>query len=241
MSKALLLKRSPLSYPGGNPGFDPSHALSKNAIFSGVSLGANFVNLLSGSAGTIIGTPSANLTNLGMVTKFGSTGTDRLSWSVASAAGDFTGAAIFNYGAAAGSSQGLIETASGGTTANINGISLNSNGNNNPEIIVGATFSFLIPGILVPGVDYFYVASWSQSLQKVNYLLANLNNGTVKSGTISLTATSASGTSVNVGNHGSVGRPLGGNGVAATYLCGQFLSPPQLRQWAQDPWGFWYP
>src|SRR6266403_1255414 len=55
MSAIILpLKRSPLSYPGGSPGFDPSHIASRNICFSGVPSGLYPINLLNGAQKTAV-------------------------------------------------------------------------------------------------------------------------------------------------------------------------------------------
>jgi hypothetical protein len=97
---------------------------------------------------------------------------------------------------------------------------------------------------LANGVHYFVAASCNGSL--VNFAIANLETGQV------YTAANVSfagwnnpddASSYIIGNNGnSLGntRPFTA-AIGPAMFSGAFLSMPQLRQWAADPFAFWYP
>src|SRR6266403_4040869 len=90
MAMALLLKRpSLLAYPGGNPGFDPSHPAAQNNLLCATALrNGNFINLAPGfsGSGTIGGSASGTIDTIGPAFAGGSPNTVTIAPAAALAA-----------------------------------------------------------------------------------------------------------------------------------------------------------
>lgn len=243
----LLLKRpSPFAFPGGNPGFDPSHVASAPVpparMFSGVATSSGFIDLTTGKPGTPYGTtasavidggigPSSNIFNGSDGWNFAGKATTVDLLATQAGIIRIPSFSSFNcvFSNTLGGSAGGWEIriiSNGNLTANING---GSNVTNNV--------------ILTPNVPYFVAVSLIDGVS-LNYIAANFNTGEIQSDTqpwSGVTLASGgplSGTYV-VGNVvGTIN--LSGYISAAMYMP-RYLSQQQLLQWAKDPWSFWYP
>lgn len=238
-STSLLLKRG-LSYPGSfNPGFDPSHILATggNVRFSGISSnGGNFTNLLNGvsairngpSVTTLHGICGPTMNNVASGNNF-----CKFTGSPTNADSVMTLATIFVHN---GTSQDILInstssiTAGYGLFANPTLAIINANGSLGGSSGVSLTV----------GTPYFVIMS-AISASKVNYLIMNLTNGSIK------TAAVGSGLVSSTASDGNI--IIGGNGAGNASNCqiataawsAVYLSIPQMLLAAADPWSFWYP
>lgn len=227
-----------LGLPAGvAPGFNPLHPAAQNTRFSGVSRGSGFVDLMTGRAGTILGAPVANLDGImGPATQYTVT-TDGASFSAKPATVDasFTAAAILNFVTVP--STGTIFCNS--TTAA--GVELAIQNSVWAAIWRGVTNTALSTAFApVVGRNYFVAVSTSTAA-RTHFVVTTLNTGSILTLSTSTIATpSASNGSYEVGNRGSAALPSNSR-VAAAMFSAQYSSPSTLRQWASDPWSFWYP
>jgi hypothetical protein len=241
MSK-WLFKTNSLVFPGRLPGFNPNHLASGGIIkgtgLSWISKGANGQNLLNGAKGTVVGT-AANIVGkifspLGMTTGFVAANTNSLSYSgntttnntSATFAAMFytptltTGPYITNSSGSSGIGAGV---SSAGALINSN---FGQGGSGGAATIV---------------VNTPYFAIWSISPSNINYLTLNLNNGKVTTQSVanSVVPTAPNGTYQIGSNSGDA--DFSTVNIAAAMFSPNYLSIAQMRQWAQDPWAFWYP
>ena len=232
MGLPLLYRRSPLTFPGGRPGFDPSHPAALGAYCSIVTPGGAFLNLLAGTTyppttaapivDGLIG-PAVNST----ASNNGASTTLPVPASISSA----TYAAIWRQiGSPGGPGRGCFVT----TPANLTDTFGVTTGN---VLEANATSTGLS---IVNGNAYFAATSFVSGGKWATVLL-NLTTGQI------LTQTSASGPAVSTSGttcyfaRNSAGRPLNGNLAAIAVSFNNLLSLPQLMAWAQRPWDFWYP
>jgi hypothetical protein len=97
------------------------------------------------------------------------------------------------------------------------------------------TFGLPVPTV---GVPYFAAVSAQSGLQ--NAILVDLTTGRTYTGIAATTMGSyANGAVFPVGSGG--GWSAGTAYIAAAMMGSGFLTLPQLRAWAADPWAFWYP
>jgi hypothetical protein len=240
MSRSSLLKRPLLAYPGGNPGFDPSHMAAGGTRFSAIATGNGFINLMKGAAGVITNAPAAVIDGrIGPSVKFANS-TDAVTFANQSVAIDAscTFGCIFIPNASIGNAT-LISTssnASGGFRLSLNSLVpiVTVNGNSGP-IMTGTS--------LVIGVPYFCGFSYSPNVaSNATFVLMRLDTGAI------LTSSPAYGALSSQASSGtySVGTRVSGNlvsdsTIAAIMYSSALMSKAQLLQWAQDPWSFWYP
>lgn len=240
----LPFETNPLAYPGRLPGFDPGHfALGGKPLYSGVRSGANFINLLTSASGTVTGTFTSALDgNLGPSLGCGAiansnqiavSGAPQIAYQQGTIAAIVRPSDVTNFNAIfAGSpntSGGLDlffandSGALGDLMMRVFGTNIRSNINNT-----------------VAGVPYFVVAS-CDAATNINFLQVNLNTGRVDTATAASSATLPllDGTFLVAQWRGG-GLGCTGN-LAAVMYSGTYLSMAQLKQWAQDPWAFWYP
>lgn len=237
-----LLVRNPLAFPAGVPwGFDPTHIAAPTLwtpnLFSGVPLGANFLDLTSG----VKGTPTT-------VARVG----DALGPAVTASLIAFPNATTCPVQMTlAGivrpttlNSNPICTTSSNNTggmqlqinqTTNVLGLVLNGSGG----------FATTLPAFAV-GIPYFVACSVDLSntaSYKLNFVVVRLDTGQV----FSLAATSSLGamgtfTPTQSGNLAVAG---GSNFGTTRYFAAMqspvFLTINELLKWADDPWGFWYP
>jgi hypothetical protein len=238
-----LFKTNPLIFPGRSPGFNPNHLASRGLVkgtgLSWVSRGANGTNLLNGAKGTVVGTATNIVSNydgiIGQSTGFTSANHNALNYSgnVTTNNTSLTFAAIFKTPALIVSDLITNSSASSGIAANLTATGQLS--------IAYTSVNSVNWGSNVISINTPYFAIWSVSVATINWLLLNLNTGKI------LTVSVAN-TNTPVAPNGTFG--IGANSgdadwstsnIAAAMLGPSFLSITQMRQWAQDPWAFWYP
>lgn len=247
---ALLLRRqAPLAYPGGNPRFDPSHIASGACLFSGVSTPGSFLNLLNGQPGTNISTPVAAIDGyIGPITKYTGASTQETTFPFPTTA--FIGvtlAGIVRMDAFGNSTQQIINNSSGGTSWGLCG---DSNSPSSLQFSTAGIDSTFTTGdvIIQPSVPYFIVASNTTAPNsigasrsaigvKVNLLTGKIAILGGNSG--STTPVVGSGT-LGIGNRSAAPRAVNG-GIAAAAFITRAMTLPEMLEWAQDPWSFWYP
>jgi hypothetical protein len=224
----------PFAFPGGNPGFDPSHVASQNIIYSAVASGGGFVSLLTGAPATKVGSPVPAITRVIGPNIVPPTAADYFTSPNTGPSGtpaeitmagiftcpDLTTRAIFTDGIA---SCDTLASFSGDFTYIIPGFDLRA----------GSTVG--IP-TLVANVPYFFAVS-SKTGGNCNIVVRRLDTGQVWGGSQSTMGQSAPGT---FGIGGSTGLTTGGASVATVQYSRKALSLQDLRQWANDPWSFWY-
>lgn len=250
MPGALLLKRpSPLAYPGGNPGFDPSHIASKGVVrFSAIPFGGltgtapSAINLLNGKGpSSAINAVTNRISAYGPANNFQS-GTQSMLFSgqPTTLPAAVTAASIFMYTGGSGFRCVFSSNSTSGGT----GIQLFPDGSGGffmTRIATGNTSS-LIP-TPANNVPCMVISSASIAAGKVTYLLKRLDTGQVWTDTANLVIGAGdlpSDGAYRVGDWG--GGNLGVTGdIYATMYAENFLTINEMLQWAQDPWAFWYP
>lgn len=93
---------------------------------------------------------------------------------------------------------------------------------------------------LTNGVPWFVAVSWNATTQ--NYVQINLKSGERRFTTTSLANTMGT-TTVNwvVACDSTAGDQLNGGVAAVMMALDTFINLPDLLQWADDPWSYWYP
>lgn len=234
-----LLRSNPLAYPAGiAPGWSPAHAVAPSTQLTCIASGANMIDLQKGiyavpGGGTVISGidgiigPNTQLSGALDIISIGGRPTTNF--------GSVTLAAIFT-----------IDTFN--TTA-ANMFVLTSNGGGGWGLGYSATTGLLAGLIenvankptslqLVVKTPYFAAMSVNGTAG-IDYILTDLKTGKI------VTATTTSGTPVNpsatsfIGSKGVNGAIKGG--LAAVMWSSRYTEPSVLRQWAADPWSFWYP
>lgn len=238
-----MLRNNLLAYPAGvQPGFDPNHPAARGmSSGNGVSLicqNGSAVNLLNGNRATIGGGVPGEAINgvIGPATTFGSAAADGL---------EFTSQALTNSGKGTwGAIVQLAGVVSGQYQCIIgnlgSGMLLLDRTSHNLEVYVGAAYTNTSTLALGLNVPYFIAASYFNS-SSMMFLLLNLSNGNLQTQNASgITAPSASTGTVTIGNNNFIGQSFDGQ-IAAAMFSPQSTPLPELLQWAQDPWLFWYP
>ena len=235
----VRLPGNPLVFPGGNAVFNPAHpAAGNNVRYSGVARAGSMINLITGKGATVNGAITA-----GVHGKIGATVVNTTSTAYLSAPGLILASTALTFGAifaptAALANSVLFSTAGGSGSAadtwfqNASGLG--------PGLFVGNSFqnSGLI---LTNGVPYFIAVSFNGAT--MNSIATNLNTGV--SATASAPVAKAIATpnvaTYILGGIPSAGFQMDGALAAIMYSANNFLSLPQLLNWAQSPWDFWYP
>lgn len=236
----LTQYRNPLAYPAGYvPGFDPSHIAAKRTIISTVASGGNQINVFRGDKGTITGAPVGGVQAFGPYTYYASGSGDNSSFSGCLVAQpvDFTIGFITNHD---GNSSNTLMFDSGSNAGATNAWCIQAFGGriglrNSPS------FAGMDPATLLEANKwYFTVITQSAALNVINWVFLRLDNGRLE--TESKTALTAGGDgngTVSIG-----GSSLGLEGkhrVAAAMYTQSYMHMAALREWAADPWSFWYP
>jgi len=230
-----------LGFPSGvAPGFDQNHVAASGVRFSGISQGGGFVNVLNGKAGTSVGPPGTSISGvIGRGSVFTSATNNAFNFAGMQTTNDntFTIGGILTY-TTFGGFNSWFSTSSDAT----HGVAIGSNGSTPSNILFNFNGSTNAgsSNILVTNIPYFLIFSASLSAQ--SYIIKNLANGQItvlSSSTVCTYAGGAPNGTFQVGNDGTT---LGaGATVAAVMYSNQKMLAPQLLQWTEDPWGFWYP
>jgi hypothetical protein len=226
---------NPLAFPGGAPGFDPSHPAANSCRFSGIAVPPNFLNLLNGNYGVISGAPSAaTLGVLGPATNFPSASSTAVnSFSGKSTTNDtrITLAALVQWTSTSNQSV-LLSTSSlnSGWRLDVSTSSIIS--------ITAGTVGDLNGPTIVANIPYFVAASVNTNV--VNFVLLRLDTGALVTSTTAGSSPIAPNGTYQIGNLSAFNLPAKAY-VGAAMISASYLSVPALRQWAQRPWDFWYP
>ena len=220
-----------LAFPSGaRAGFNAVHIAAGGIRFSGVAQSAGFLNLLNGKNGTNTGTPTVLIHGLlGPATTYPSN-SDYTTFTGGPSVTDTetTFAAILVPNTLSGFQYYFSD--SGGDALGVNGnlYYIRFGGTSNDS---GLT--------LTVGVPYFLAASANASA--VNFAVMRLDNGKF------VEATTASGTNLastgtyRIATVPGAGGSSGLASVAAAMKNSKFMPAAALKQWAYDPWSFWYP
>jgi hypothetical protein len=240
MARVLLKRLSPFAFPGGNPGFDPTHLAVKGATvrLSAIASGGAFTNLLTGKAGAKAGTPTSLIdSQLGPACKFSSS-TDAWTFSGNPTTNDqtITLACIAKF-TSISTNQALL-----GTSTTDAGAFLGCG--TGPLFVRCASTNTTIPWqnfafTNTPGIPFFLAVSINGT--KANAVVVNLSNGNFNTATaFTISAPTAPNGTYEVGNIIPFGLPTLGD-MSAVMFSTAFLSVPELFRWGMDPWSFWYP
>ena len=247
MPAILPFRPNRLAYPGSSPGIDFSHIAMKGmqTAFSVVPNGANFFNYASAQAGTVAnGTPTYSLYgSVGPNVYFGTSqwitfanqSTAKATVNMACIA-TFTSTSGFRpfFCNSTDSSKGIDYCILSGITVAFR------NGDNVTLVASPATN---VPYFIA--TSSYHPAAGAPISYSLNAVVVNLLTGQVFTKVASNTSggpTAANGSFV-------LGTDATPNAVGA-YIAAAFLgtstgtsllSIPELLQWAQDPWSFWYP
>jgi hypothetical protein len=235
--------KNPFAYPGERlPGFDPTHPAALPGP-SGIGVwkfvipaGANMIDLLTGSRGTIGSAPGSSVDGLiGPV--FTNTASGRASFTTPPTPTQCTQAFIGMYT----TNVGTLQTAVGTSTTG-NGF-LIGNRNTNFGGFIGSS-GFLSNITISVGVPYFCIASAINSgvTASINCTVVNLRTGQIFQANVAPASNSNIGASaaMTFGDSGAGGQGWNGK-LAAGMMSLNFLSLAQQKTWAADPWSFWYP
>lgn len=246
-----VLRRSGLRVPGGyQAGFNPNHiaagGMASGYGLSAVPINGTFTNLLNGATATVssgaTAAPRAFAATIG-----------EAAYCQTSVVGlyQFSGQRVVNNPSAtlaafcvfkfAASFSCLLNTDTQGPGGGGSyGFSLFSDASNNLMLRVAGTN---VPSglVLTSSVPYFVAASFNANV--TNFVALRLDTGQL------FTASVSSSVSITA-NNGiySMGNwyDTGGGDFPAGYLgpvmwSPSFMSLRAMRQWAADPWSFWYP
>jgi hypothetical protein len=248
----LGLRPNKLAFPGTKPGFDRGHlasvgVLQTSAVFQP---NGNFVDVSRGITGTGGGSggfssvidsaigpamiPSAGTTSTNMVTFPKPNGTVyadtmacivRFSTTQTASAGYL----LNNFNAVSGLNASMLYLGANAYTLNYSD---------------GTGFMLFDYTALAGHPAFIAFCNYNT---KYNWLIRDLSNGQVFSGTGFATSTMTADTNpiIGIGNrYNDYVRPCTGTSIAAVMYAQSIpnlLSISQLRQWANDPWSFWYP
>jgi hypothetical protein len=234
-----------LAFPAGRkPRFDQSHiaarGISPGFGFSAIPVGKTLINLLSGKP-MVAGTSNVGATDcvLGPVVNIGNSTTQAnvqmtLAGQSASAIGTGTIACIFSINAFDGISQCLFQNS---TSANGLLFYINGGSSNQLSIYNGSTGA---NSGLIPSVNTPYFAVVSNNGTTTNFLLLNLLNGEIQTASPAGVTNGTPNGTYNVSWY-NVSATAADSKIAAVMYAPSYMTLSAIKQWAQDPWAFWYP
>lgn len=238
--QGLVLPQRGLAFPGGQPGFDPSHPAAKGIVrFSGMpsARGGGYVNLLNGVAGVPTATPPTTVMGqAGPGMRVGFTGA---VWSA------FAGqpAVTDNNWTMAGIILGERNAA--------DIIPIITSSNSGAPVAIGLNFlqpfvyrggfghSVVISTTLNANESYFLAASGG-STGSCQMVARSLKTGQLFTGTGAFTNTSASDGTYTIAGNAVTGGGFNAQVGHSMFSTGR-LGMSQLINWAADLWSFWYP
>ena len=234
--RPLIYQSNPLAFPGGAPGFDPTHPAAVGTIVSLITSGGTFINLINGEAVTsTVGSPLLAMDGL-IGPSVNDAASLELNYAIASptSATSVNAAAIVRTSSSIGN-PGYIFTTQG-TLANNIGL-----GTRSGEWSFQVNASFAEISAPVPATNTAYFIAFSNYNSMMNWVIVNLYTGQTWSGSLSLGAMSTQSDTTLYMFHNTLGKPW--LGLCATFMLAYNnpLSPSKLNQWAQRPWDFWYP
>lgn len=236
---AFLNLRNKFSFPVGvTPGFNPLHIASPGILHSGVAAaGGGYTSILTGSVAALSGSPYG------------------LMDAIVGPNSNYNGSSVATFSSFPTAVPDPVTIAAIVTTSSSINNFPNYFINNNASSSTGAgmfssgsAFYFIwgntglnVGPAVSTNTQYFVAFSVSGALNILSYVIVNLANGVVISGTVTPSKGSTIGDgSLYIGNRGTNGRQWSG-GIAATMWADNYLSVPELLIWAADPWSFWYP
>jgi hypothetical protein len=242
MAAPLIARlQSPLAFPGGNPGYDPSHIASGPGVrISAVAVSGSPLCVNSGAQPTIVNGPyPSKILSIGPCLYYTNAAANYASFPIPiETPGAITYATI------------LVPNAS-----NANGaVLLTNNGTASGAAATDFYLQSLVPTInvnnvavsssimLTIGTPYFLAVSVISG-KPANFVVMNLATGKVQSATVA--------NANNIQANGSGTLVIGDILVNLLYQAVSYIGPvmfsvsalsmPQLLQWAAAPWDFWYP
>jgi len=257
MGLPLIFPVNRLIYPGGAPGFDPSHFAAARICFSAVATPAGPIALTPGAPHgppSVTGSPTLGIdghmgpyvqgTGSGGTTSyysFANTSPMPLAYSP-----NITIAAIASLSVVNSGTNTIFNTegdspATAGSAMIVGAASLLTLKNTNANV-AGSS------GALSANVPYLFILSQlggGGGSGVVNWLVMRLDNGKITSGTnTGLSNTPGNPTSSHFFTFGGAASAQDtghARNVAAVMASSVFLTLPQMLLWAQRPWDFWYP
>jgi hypothetical protein len=233
MLDELRYRRNLLRYPAGmRAGIDPTDPATRSLRLSGIAQGANIVNLLTGKPGAVqfipafaldgVVGPAFNAFNVNDQTNFTGLTTNDTSITIA---------AIIRFNSVA-SNQVVASTSSNnaGWRLLVSGGTL--------QLTAGAVADLPSSTTLVANVPYLIIASGNASV--ANFLALQLDTGKITTSTRSGATPVAPNSIYTIGGWNAFGQCSNGK-LAAVMISANFMSLQEMRQWARDPWAFWYP
>jgi hypothetical protein len=240
-----LLKRNPFAFPGGAPGFDPSHPAAGVIRASYVCDGSLFSSLSDGGRTTI----GAGTRVVGPIAGLGNAANFNAGWCAIQGGQpvtndlDFTYAAIFQPITNTANSAQFCNDSTTGTA----GVWFGQVGSGSMGFVpVGKTS--VNTGLAAATADpYFWAVSchWNGASYDWTSVVRRLNTGVLQkatgTGVANAIPVAPNGTYV-IGNQGAGTNFKQARCQQATLMfSGQFHDLPTLVKWAEDPWAFWYP
>lgn len=232
MQGNLLYRRNPLAFPAGRaPGIDPLHRAAKGLRFSGIAAQKNFLNLTAGTLGVIAATPTFAIDGLIGPSFKCPTGSAKFSGQSTVADPSATFAAIMNFDVT--SIQIFFHSSGAGASAQ--GFMYLVNSTIRCQTGGGEADSLLTP---VVGVPYFIVVSANTA--DINFLLCRLDTGKILTSHANVGASGTPNGTYVVGNYSGGDGPTSSK-MAAMMFAANYMTLPEMKVWALDPWAFWYP
>jgi hypothetical protein len=234
--------KNPLVFPATAPGINWAHPAAQGFIrYSGVALNGDFISLMNGSAGTVTASPTALINSaLGPAVKFSGT-TDAVTVPVSTAT-DTTLTIGCIFVANTSNSAGVLFTTDSQRGTNTIRLTLNSLG---IEVNTNSAVDFPTGVSVTIGVPYFLAVTLINDIvsSMPRFVLKRLDTGQVITFPVSspsaiIMAPSAGIASIGTGVRSNL---VSGASIAAVCWTTALLSTPQLLQWSNDPWSFWYP
>jgi len=222
-----------LSYPGGIPGVNIDHFAAKNLRFAAVALGpANMIDLLTGGSGALTGTPTALTTPFGPSCVFSTIG-QHLAYSGKSTGLDAVMCMAMVFTPVTDvANRGYLATSSGA-----NGYSFQVDGTGNLRYNVDGVVS--ITSAVTIAINTPYFAAMSGRTGSQSFLIRRLDTGAITTGTTATAYTAIAPSGISwIGDTNGLGHC--GARINAVMMSANYFTVPQLMQWAEDPWAFWY-
>lgn len=234
MQANLLYRRNPLAYPASTvPGVNPSHRAAQGLRFSGVAAPGGFISLNQGRRGTVAGaSPSFAIDGRIGSGFFSASGADAVNFTVQSTVNDASAtiAAIASFNSVA---AGQCLFSSSGTNAGWRLIY-----NTTQVTMTAGSVGDINSGIgLTANTPYLIISSANASAS--NFFVLNLATGKITTASAAGAAPAAPNGTYQVGNN-VFNQPQLGR-IAAVMFSANFMTLTEMRQWALDPWAFWYP
>lgn len=221
---------------GKAPGINPAHPMANKLRFSGVALPGNFLNLMSGMPGTLSGAPTYGMNaNIGTVMKCGNSVSASFTGrsTVADDEATIAGIAI-NI-----NSTATVRTIFGTSSAN-NGFRFIQGSGDLLTMVAGGVIA-ITGHALAEDAPFLLMASWSTAKSEVRFLSKNLQTGKVIVSSTAHGSTPVAPNGTYIVGNSNFSSEQHTHGVAAVMFSAKFNPAERLREFANDPWAFWYP